>query len=72
VDDELLDVNCGRCGRRLVLRIGDLRDKWTVECADCETMVGRRESEFSLPISNSVFRNLRLFRRGGFYRRDPF
>ena len=35
MEDDLLDVNCGRCGRPLVMRIEDLRDRRTVECTEC-------------------------------------
>ena len=34
-DGSWLDVNCGRCGRALVMAIDALRSPHTVECADC-------------------------------------
>jgi hypothetical protein len=32
MDDELIELNCGRCGRRLTMTIEDLGDKRTLEC----------------------------------------
>lgn len=40
MDDDLLNVNCGRCGRPVLIRIEDLRDKRTVDCLDCQMSVG--------------------------------
>jgi hypothetical protein len=34
MDQELIEVNCGRCGRRLSMRFDDLREKRTVQCSD--------------------------------------
>ena len=34
-DDQHIPVNCGRCGSPFVMRLGDLRGKWTVECPLC-------------------------------------
>jgi hypothetical protein len=33
--DELLDINCGRCGTPLKIRLGDLGDARFVECEPC-------------------------------------
>src|SRR4051812_45267048 len=41
MDDDWLHVNCGRCGRAVVMRIDDLRDRRTVECA---RVPGEREA----------------------------
>lgn len=38
-DDEI-EVNCGRCGKKLLLRVEDIRDKLTIDCDECEG--GRR------------------------------
>ena len=35
MDDEPIEVNCGGCGRRLLMTIEALRDLRTVNCADC-------------------------------------
>ncbi len=41
--DDLLRVNCGRCGKPLILLVEDLRDKRTIDCADCEKTLPIRE-----------------------------
>ena len=35
IDTEWVDVHCGRCGKRLLVRCGDLRDVRVVECERC-------------------------------------
>ena len=35
-DDDVIDVRCGGCGKALHVRIADLRDQHTVNCAECE------------------------------------
>lgn len=34
-------VHCGRCGRDMIVGFDDLRDKRTIECADCERRIER-------------------------------
>jgi hypothetical protein len=34
-DDAVFDINCGRCGKPLQVRIMDLRDARFVECEAC-------------------------------------
>ena len=34
-DDELIHVNCGRCGKQLHVRVEDIRAKRTIECEQC-------------------------------------
>jgi hypothetical protein len=35
IDYEWVDVNCGRCGRALLVQCLDLRDVRVVECESC-------------------------------------
>jgi len=42
-DDDLLRVNCGRCGKHLIRAVEDLRDKRTIDCEDCEKALPVRE-----------------------------
>lgn len=53
MDDDVLDVNCGRCGRRLAMRIDDLRDLRTVECADCARIARHGATETPSSIDES-------------------
>ena len=39
VNEDLIQVNCGRCGWPILIRLEDLRDKTTVECSECERSV---------------------------------
>lgn len=41
--DDLLRVNCGRCGKPLIRSVEDLRDKRTIDCAECEKTLPIRE-----------------------------
>ena len=68
MDDDWLDVNCGRCGRALVMRIDDLRDRPTVECAECAASAKRDESGAPSPTVES---SLSLPQRPDPHRRDP-
>jgi len=58
MDDDLLDVNCGRCGRPLVMRIEDLRDRRTVECTECAERM--KDADASAPVEESPSSRLRL------------
>jgi hypothetical protein len=40
MDDDIIDVNCGRCGRPLRVRLSDLMDNRTVECSACTPFPG--------------------------------
>ena len=61
--DDLLEVNCGRCGRHLLIAIEDLRDKRTVECLDCQRNAGgAASSPFS--VRREPQSGLRLLRAG--------
>lgn len=55
MDDDLLDVNCGRCGRPLVMPIEDPRDRRTVECAECAMRV-KDDADAPAPIEESPSR----------------
>jgi hypothetical protein len=37
--DGVIGVNCGRCGKSLVVRLEDIMEKRTIDCQDCETKV---------------------------------
>jgi hypothetical protein len=43
MDDDIIDVNCGRCGRPLRVRLDDLLDKRSVDCLPCAQLHDRRE-----------------------------
>ena len=36
VSNDLIAVNCGTCGKRLILRIEDIKNVRIINCADCE------------------------------------
>jgi hypothetical protein len=42
-DDDTLVVNCGRCGKRLMVRLCEILDKRTIDCTQCENTLLRRE-----------------------------
>jgi hypothetical protein len=41
MDGDELQVNCGRCGKSIIVRSDDILDKRLVECADCERVPPR-------------------------------
>jgi len=43
MDDDIIDVNCGRCGRPLKVRLFELMDARTVECRACTPFPHREE-----------------------------
>src|SRR2546425_5946175 len=40
-DDDVLDVNCGRCGKPLRVRFDEIRDLRTIDCEDCKQLPPR-------------------------------
>jgi len=40
-DDDALDVNCGRCGKRLQVRVHEIRALLTIDCEDCKKLPSR-------------------------------
>jgi hypothetical protein len=36
MDDDIIDLHCGRCGRPMQMRIVDLRDRRIIGCESCE------------------------------------
>jgi hypothetical protein len=40
-DDDVLDVNCGRCGKRLRVRVDEIRHLLTIDCEDCKKLPPR-------------------------------
>lgn len=74
VDDDLLEVNCARCGRPLLMRISDLRDKPTVECPDCQRTppaTDAAESDVAGGSDGTPQGNPRLLQRPQAHRREP-
>jgi DNA-directed RNA polymerase subunit RPC12/RpoP len=55
VDDDELEVNCGYCGRRIVVRISEIGDQRFPKCDDCGKKLpapGVRATRFEiLPLS---------------------
>jgi hypothetical protein len=47
-DSETLSVNCGRCGKRLNVRLVELLDKHTIDCSNCEQRTTRPRRTYSL------------------------
>jgi hypothetical protein len=45
MDEDMIAVNCGRCGRPLRVRLDDLLDKRSVECLPCAQLQDRREAD---------------------------
>lgn len=41
MDDDIIDVNCGRCGSPLRVPLDDLRDVRIVECGACSSPRGK-------------------------------
>ena len=33
--DDLLPLNCGRCGKRVVVRVEEVRELRIIECSEC-------------------------------------
>jgi hypothetical protein len=48
-DDDTLLVNCGRCGKRLIVRLRDILDKHTIDCSQCENALLCLEEATSRP-----------------------
>jgi DNA-directed RNA polymerase subunit RPC12/RpoP len=49
--DDLLSVNCGTCGKSLIVRIEDIRHLRTIDCEACgKTLPMREGTTRSLPI----------------------
>ena len=42
-NDDLLSVNCGRCGKSLIVRLEDIRNLRTIDCDSCEKTLPARE-----------------------------
>ena len=42
-NDDLLSVNCGRCGKSLIVRLEDIRNLRTIDCDSCEKTLPTRE-----------------------------
>ena len=36
VDADTIRVNCGRCGKELLVRLGEIRDERVIDCGDCK------------------------------------
>jgi hypothetical protein len=49
-DDDSLSVNCGRCGKPLIVRLRDVLDKRTIDCSQCEN--GLLSPEKNLPLGS--------------------
>jgi DNA-directed RNA polymerase subunit RPC12/RpoP len=45
--DDSITVHCGRCGKLLIVRLEDIKDKRTIDCDACEN---KRPVENTLPI----------------------
>ncbi len=43
-DNDSVQVNCGRCGKELLVRVSGIRDKMTIDCAACERLGPRPEA----------------------------
>ena len=41
--DDLLSVNCGTCGKSLIVRIDDIRHLRTIDCEACGKTLPMRE-----------------------------
>lgn len=39
LDDETVDIDCPKCGRKLNVKIGDLRNKRTAYCRSCKNTI---------------------------------
>jgi DNA-directed RNA polymerase subunit RPC12/RpoP len=35
--DDSMAVRCGRCGRSLIVRLEEIKGKYTIDCEACET-----------------------------------
>jgi hypothetical protein len=46
--DEVIVVNCGRCGHSTALPVVALRDKWTFECDQCLARLPEADRELDL------------------------
>ena len=64
--DDLLRVNCGRCGKPLIRSVEDLGDRRTIDCEECEKLLPAREStsQHSVELRQIDARNVRPKRRG--------
>jgi hypothetical protein len=38
VDAETMRVNCGRCGKEVLVRLAEVRDKTVIDCEKCRTV----------------------------------
>jgi hypothetical protein len=36
MDHDKIQVNCGRCGKSMIVRLAEIHGKRLVDCADCE------------------------------------
>lgn len=36
MDDDEIQVNCGRCGKSMIVRLAEIYGKRLVDCVDCE------------------------------------
>ena len=50
VNQDSMEVHCGRCGKPLIFRLEDLKGKRTIDCEACEK---RRPAGHGLPITRS-------------------
>lgn len=40
--DEFIEVNCGRCGKKLLVRVAEVRNARTIDCRSCAVTVPRK------------------------------
>lgn len=55
-DDEL-ELHCGRCGRRLTVRLSEIMTLRTIDCADCDRLPPREpaaEGVARLPVLKTI------------------
>jgi hypothetical protein len=39
MDDDEIEVHCGRCGKSMIVRLADIDGKRLVDCVDCQRTV---------------------------------
>jgi hypothetical protein len=43
MDDDTIEVHCGRCGKSMMVRLADIGGKRLVDCVDCERRLQPRD-----------------------------
>lgn len=51
LDDDLLEVNCGQCGKRIFVRVEEVRRLRMIDCSECSGKASRPRDVLSVLVA---------------------